>query len=264
MDDLYYYGETPYHRLHPSAKIIFLIFYSLCALIIQHPLYNFIFFVLSILLLVIGRFSLAHLMRFAVLLPILIMPAVIWPFWLEGNVLLAIPLGFGRLTITDFGLTFGFTMVMRFASFLPPVIIFLSTTRQREIINGLHQLRMPFKFSLSLTLILRYIPVSKLDFSHANAAQYCRRESEGKGKYQLIKDKILLIVPVFFSMLQRASTLSDILEMRGITATKDRTFYKAEKPAMKDYLFMLGVLVLFAVCLALRISGRAHILPGIL
>lgn len=264
MGELYFRGDSIYHHIHPSAKIVFLVLYSFTALILQHPLYNFSFLILSLILIAIGGFPFSHLKQFLVLLPVVLMPAVIWPFWLEGEVVLSIPIIFTRLTITDFGLLFGFTMVCRFLSFLPPVIIFLSSTQQREIIHGLHGLKVPFKASLVLSLILRYIPVSRVDFQHANAAQFCRRKAKNSGKFQRIKDKLLLIVPVFFSMMQRASTLSDILELRGIGNSKNRTYYNYKGMEGKDRLFILAVTIIFVSALAVRLLGYAQIMEGML
>jgi energy-coupling factor transport system permease protein len=138
---LYLDKGTWIHRLDPRTKIIgVLVVFSIC-LCFNHPLYMAAIS-LGITLIAISAKSLQNFWRLHFLLMLLIVfSTAMWPFFAKGPT----PLwSLGSLQVSQESLLYGIAMGLRLATFVGTGLIFLSTTRNEELTNGLIRMGCPY------------------------------------------------------------------------------------------------------------------------
>ncbi len=249
---LYLDRDTWVHQLDPRTKIIgLLIGFGIC-LCFNHPLY--LTAVSSgVLTIALSARALPNFWRFRFILLLLVFfSGVLWPFFATGPT----PLwSWGPLNVSRESLLYGMAMGLRLATFVAMGLIFLSTTRNEELTNGLIRLGLPYPVAFALSTALRLVPT----FAGAGAtivqAQTSRGlDLESGGPLKRAGKFIPLAVPLFLYAIRHTNLLAMALESRGFSPESKRTLY--DEPRMKgiDYAVMALLLLLLAALLYLRLG----------
>jgi energy-coupling factor transport system permease protein len=249
---LYLDRDTWVHRLDPRTKIIgLLIGFGIC-LCFNHPLY-LTAISSGALTLAFSAKALPNFWRLRFILLLLIFfSGVLWPFFATGPT----PLwSWGPLNVSRESLFYGMAMGLRLATFVAMGLIFLSTTRNEELTNGLIRLGLPYPIAFALSTALRLVPT----FAGAGAtivqAQTSRGlDLESGGPLKRVGKFIPLAVPLFLYAIRHTNLLAMALESKGFSPQSKRTLY--DEPRMKgiDYAVMTLLLLLLAALLYLRLG----------
>ena len=81
------------------------------------------------------------------------------------------------------------------------------------------------------------------------------------GLRRRLRRYVHLIVPIMGYALRRADDLSRALEARGLSAPGRRTEYFSPRVGGADVAALVGIVLLAAACIYLRLSGYGELLP---
>ncbi len=258
---LYLDRDTWIHHLDPRTKMIgALIVFSIC-LCFNHPVYMAAIS-LGVTLVALSGKAFPNFWRLRYLLILLfIFSAVMWPFFVKGPT----PLwALGPVEVSQESLFYGIAMGLRLATFISTGLIFLSTTRNEELTNGLIRTGCPYPIAFALSTALRLVPT----FAGAGAtiiqAQVSRGlDLESGNILSRIGKFIPQAVPLFIFAIRHTNLLAMALESRGFSTESKRTMYYEPRMAAIDYIVLFALMVLLAISLFLRLGFHVGaIIPG--
>jgi len=258
---LYLDRGTWIHRLDPRTKMIgVLIVFSIC-LCFNHPLYMAAIS-LGVTLVAISAKGLSNFWRLRYILILLfIFSTAMWPFFVKGPT----PLwALGPLEVSQESLFYGIAMGLRLATFIGTGLIFLSTTRNEELTNGLIRIGCPYPIAFALSTALRLVPT----FAGAGAtiiqAQVSRGLDLESGNILSRMGKFIpQAVPLFIYAIRHTNLLAMALESKGFSPESKRTMYYEPRMRAIDYIVLFALMVLLAICLYLRLGLHlGAIIPG--
>ncbi len=258
---LYLDKNTRIHRLDPRTKILgVLIVFSLC-LCFNHPLYMGAVST-GVFLLAVCAKALRNFWRLRFLLLLLVVfSSLLWPFFAKGRTLLW---SWGPLEVSRESLLFGIAMGLRLATFVATGLVFLSTTRNEELTNGLIRMKIPYPVAFAVSTALRLVPT----FAGAGAtiiqAQLCRGlDLESGSIFSRIGKFIPQAVPLFIYAIRHTNLLAMALEARGFSPHSPRTFYYEPRMGRVDYCVLVALLMVLVGLLYARIGlGLGAVIPG--
>jgi energy-coupling factor transport system permease protein len=252
---LYLDKNTWIHRLDPRTKIIgMVILFSFC-LCFNHPLYMFTIS-LGVMGIAVSAKALLNFWRLRfLLLLLLIFSAVMWAFFVRGPTLLW---SWGPFHLSRESILYAIAMGLRLATFVGTGLIFLSTTRNEEITNGLIRMGLPYPIAFALSTSLRLLPT----FAGAGAtiiqAQMSRGlDLESGSLLSRAKKFIPQAVPLFIYAIRHTNLLAMALESKGFDPGSKRTMYYQPRMRRIDYV-ILGLLV-FVLVILLYLRLRLHL-----
>lgn len=176
----------------------------------------------------------------------------------EGNVLFTI---FGW-DIYSGAVSQTLYIVIRLALMIMITTILTATTKPLELTLGIEDLLKPFQvihvpaheIAMMISIALRFIPTLIEETQRIMKAQASRGVDMENGKLiEKVKAILSLIVPLFVSAFQRAEDLAYAMEARGYIPNRERTRYKQLKMAGRDYILLLGVLLILTVTILLML-----------
>jgi energy-coupling factor transport system permease protein len=258
---LYCDEDTWLHRLDPRIKIAGVVVVFLLCLCFNHPLYMTAVTAAVFLTAVSARaqsvlWGMRHILTLLFLFSV-----ILWPFFAEGPTTIWT---WKVLTVSRESLFYGIAMGLRLATFVMAGLVFLATTRNEEITNGLIRLKLPYPVAFALATALRLVPT----FAGAGAtivqAQVSRGlDLESKTIFGRLAGFIPLAVPMFITAIRYTNLLSMALESRGFNPMTARTAYYASEMGKKDWRILFLLIVVLAVCLCLRlVCGVGVVMPG--
>ena len=258
---LYLDKNTWIHRLDPRTKMIgVLISFSIC-LCFNHPLYMATIS-LAITLVAISAKSLQNFWRLRfILILLIIFSTVMWPFFTKGPT----PLwSLGSLQVSQESLLYGMAMGLRLATFVGIGLIFLSTTRNEELTNGLIRMGCPYPIAFALSTALRLVPT----FAGAGAtiiqAQVSRGlDLESGNIFSRMGKFIPQAVPLFIYAIRYTNLLAMALESKGFSPESKRTLYYEPKMRGIDYMVFVFLILILGLLLYVRLGLHlGAIIPG--
>ena len=146
-------------------------------------------------------------------------------------------------------------IVIRLALMIMITTILTATTKQLELTLGIEDLLKPFQkihvpaheIAMMISIALRFIPTLIEETQRIMKAQASRGVDMEEGKLmEKIRAILSLIVPLFVSAFQRAEDLAYAMEARGYVPNQPRTRYKQLKMQGKDYILLIGSMLLLA------------------
>ena len=258
---LYLDKDTWMHRLDPRTKIIgVLIVFSIC-LCFNHPLYMAAIS-LSITITALSAKALRNFWRLRFILILLVVfSTVMWPFFVKGPS----PLwSWGSFQVSRESFLYGIAMGLRLATFVGTGLIFLSTTRNEELTNGLIRMGCPYPIAFALSTALRLVPT----FAGAGAtiiqAQVSRGlDLESRNLFSRIGKFIPQAVPLFIYAIRHTNLLAMALESKGFSPESKRTMYYEPHMRWIDYLVLVLLILTLGLLLYLRLGLHlGAIIPG--
>ncbi len=258
---LYLDKNTWAHRLDPRTKIIGVIILSSLCLCFNHPFYMAAISSAVVLIALSAR-SLRNLwlLRFILVL-LFLFSSLMWPLFAKGPT----PLwSWGFIQVSMESLLYGLAMGLRLSTFVSIGLIFLSTTRNEELTNGLIRSGVPYPIAFALSTALRLVPT----FAGAGAtivqAQISRGLDLDSGSlFSRFRKFIPHAVPLFIYAIRHTHLLAMALESKGFSPESKRTLYYELKMGRIDYIAIALLLALLALALYIRIGlGLGAIIPG--
>jgi energy-coupling factor transport system permease protein len=258
---LYRDEDTWLHRLDPRTKMVgVLIVFTLC-LCFNHPFYVAGLTSGVFLIAVSSRsnpvlWNLRH-----ILILLVLFSTVLWPFFIKGPTTIWT---WKMLTVSRESLFYGIAMGLRLATFVMTGLIFLATTRNEEIANGLIRMGLPYPIAFALVTAIRLVPT----FAGAGAtivqAQVSRGlDLESKNIFARLASFIPLAVPMFITAIRYTNLLAMALESRGFSPVTPRTFSHIPRMGKKDRCLLFLLSFLLAIALYLRlVCGLGVVISG--
>ena len=258
---LYLDEKTWIHRLDPRTKIIGVwIVFAIC-LCFNHPVYMAVIS-LGVSLLAFSCKALRNFWRFRFILALLILSGtVMWPFFVKGLT----PLwSWGPLHVSQESLLYGIAMGLRLATFVGAGLIFLSTTRNEELTNGLIRMGVPYPVAFALSTALRLVPT----FAGAGAtiiqAQIARGlDLESGSIFSRIGKYIPQAVPLFIYAIRHTNLLAMALESKGFSPESKRSLYYEPQMHKVDYAVLFSLAGILVILIYIRLGlGLGVVMPG--
>ncbi|MEM4093012.1 MAG: energy-coupling factor transporter transmembrane component T [Conexivisphaerales archaeon] len=257
--------NSPMQRLHPITKIAFLLLVSAYPLLINTPGLNALGLVVMLILLQISNVELSILKQYRYLIFSLIAVVMVAYTFLGGYAKgYTILYRLGPIIISLQNETFALVTAMKLIFAVFVVIFFLSTTREREIVQGLRFLKVPYSVCLVAGLSFRAIGVSIIDFFTIQEAQKARAlDLATLPILERIKQYGMYVVPIFAVALRRAEDVSLALDARGFvmfgkkTTKVNRTDYILSEYKIKA--LDLAIIAILVAILALIIVGDYYL-----
>jgi len=258
---LYLDKNTWIHRLDPRTKMISLLILFIICLCFNHPLYMGVIS-LSVMIIAIYAKALLNFWRLRFILTLLILfSTVMWPFFAKGMT----PLwSWGPLHVSQESLLYGIAMGLRLATFVGSGLIFLSTTRNEELTNGLIRMGVPYPIAFALSTALRLVPT----FAGAGAtiiqAQISRGlDLESGSIFSRIGKFIPQAVPLFIYAIRHTNLLAMALESKGFSPESKRSFYYEPQMHKADYVVLSSLVGILVILIYIRLGlGLGVIIPG--
>ncbi len=258
---LYLDKRTWIHRLDPRTKMLsVLILFAVC-LCFNHPFYML---AISLWVLWMGLSAkvLSNFWRLRFILILLIVfSTILWPFFAKGST----PLwSWGPVQVSKESLLYGIAMGFRLATFVAIGLIFLSTTRNEELTNGLIRMGCPYPIAFALSTAFRLVPT----FAGAGAtiiqAQVSRGlDLESGNLFSRVGKFIPQAVPLFIYAIRHTNLLAMALESKGFSPEAKRTLFYEPHMHRIDYGVIVLLVMILAALLYIRIGLHlGAILPG--
>ena len=258
---LYLDQKTWIHRLDPRTKMVGAFICFILCLCFNHPLYMAAVSLGVIAVALAARVWLNfYRFRFPLML-LFLFSLVLWPFFVKGPTVLW---AWGPLKMTRESVLYGIAMGLRLATFMSIGLVFVSTTRNEELTNGLIRLGLPHPIAFALSTSLRLVPT----FAGAGAtivqAQISRGlDLESKNLFGRVGKLIPLAVPLFLYAIRHTNLLAMALESKGFNPESKRTLYYEPRMNRIDFVALLLLCGMLLVSIYLRIGlHRGVILPG--
>ena len=240
--DLFFYVErgSLIHRLHPVTKLLLLGGICTAALLLHSPAPLLAIFWV-ILLAIVATGGLGNVRRVLVFLLLAGASALLlWTLVGRGPTPLF-------LWMSQEGLRLGVVAALRIDSFILAGVLFLSTTRNEEIVQGLLRIGLPYPICFAFSTALRLAPTFIGTGLAVREAQRARGLDPDAGSLAArLKANIPLLVPTFLTTIRMTNHLAMSLEARGFGLKKQRTSLLETHVGFGD----LFVLLLLAALLA--------------
>jgi len=231
------------HRLDSRVKLLFIAEAVLVSLIAPGWQIALALLLASHVLLIAARISARRLLSFwKLMLPLTVLVPLLWlPMIPDGQPLLAT---FWRIRITMPAVIKGLTMACRLDALAFAFFVWLATTDQRDIVQGMVQMGLPFKWGLTLSLSLRFLPTLRTTYSQIVDAQRSRGLDLSRGSLlQRARDRLPLLVTLLVSALRGSETVGRALEARALGASGVRRTSLREVRLSRFDLLCLAVLL---------------------
>ena len=258
---LYLDRGTWVHYLDPRTKILGVLIIFILCLCFNHPLYMGAIS-LGVMLVALSAKALLNFWRLRfILLLLIVFSTVLWPFFAKGPT----PLwSWGPLEVSRESLLYGIAMGLRLATFVATGLIFLSTTRNEELTNGLIRLRLPYPVAFALSTALRLVPTIAGAGATIIQAQVSRGlDLESGTIFSRIGKFIPQAVPLFIYAIRHTNVLAMALESKGFNPQSPRTFYYEPLMRRTDYIVLILLGIILVALLYVRLGlGLGAVMPG--
>ena len=168
-------------------------------------------------------------------------------FYGGGEVLAALPLGVGRLTLTVGGILTSILIALRLLVLAAAAAWFGLTTDATEFERGLTLLGVPWRLAFLGSLTLRLVPEMRDRFRNIEDAQRARGLRIAGGPIARARARLPMLVPFLASIVQYGYELSDALVVRDFARSDTRTSLVELRYSRPDYgLFLVAIALLGA------------------
>lgn len=202
----------------PRIKLALLLFYSVAFFVPSDPV-SYLFLFIPLLPIGIATCGTKNFFSiFKIILPIIILTAILTPLFFKGGEVIAAIGSFVWLTSEGLAETSG--IIIRFFGITTLFYLYFKTTEADDFILTLRFFGLPYRFSLIITIAVRYIPFLLKTYRNTEAAHKLRK-TEGTpsaGRWDFPK-RFAAMLPVLSAVLIQAikniSVLAMALESRG-------------------------------------------------
>jgi len=249
--------RTGLHGLDPRTKIAGFVLLSGLLFVFDNPLYIIPITLTLFVLAALGG-CIRNLVRGKYMLLLLFLSSFIaWQIYLRNG---PVAVQLGPVAITRTGFLHGLTAALRIVSAIMVGTLFLATTGIEELTIGLIRLKVPYRLGFVVSLAARLVPTFMLTVTSIIQAQTARGLDLGsRNPLRRARRLIPVIIPFLISSIRHASRLSAALESKGFRPGARRSYYLRIAMRPNDFAIVLGLIMLTAGCVALRLAGYGTI-----
>ncbi|MHA1681370.1 MAG: energy-coupling factor transporter transmembrane component T family protein [Promethearchaeota archaeon] len=222
-------GDSFLHKLHPFTKFLFAIILSITIVLIRSLILLSAILIILFIIVKSARLSIIEAMKLFKWLVLLVISLISLDVVMgfisprESEILFFI----FKPYMPIYRITIYYTArcISWIISFSLSNSIVLMTTSPKDFITGLTEARFPYKFSFSLMLAFRYLPVIQDEFQAVSIAQRLRGSASSRGNrlkrfYNVLKTRISTFLIVIF---RRAFHTAVAIEKKAFGVHKKRT-----------------------------------------
>jgi energy-coupling factor transport system permease protein len=235
-------GASPFHRLHPLVKAVWLVGLTLFVFVVNSP-----WIVAGLVGLLWAAFRAAGLrlretrgMRlFAT--TALALAAVQVLFVREGQVLVAL----GPVVVTAGGVAAGVYVAARFLTVVLLSYLFVLTTEPNDLAYALMQAGLPYRYGFALVTALRLVPVFEEEGRIVYNAQLARGvEYDVRSPRRFVTLARQFFLPLLVSALGKVDSLAVSMEGRCFGKYRERTFLREVRMGAGDWAALAALAIL--------------------
>ncbi len=248
--------ESPIYSLHPFVRVYFLMIVSLFPMIISSPDWNVVLILVVLALLKYSRVTFSTLKLYvpiSVSMGVLILLSYTvlggrHPEFHQVVSLLGIPIYFERIVAAV-------EVYMRILPMIFVMVLFLSTSRERDILVAMRWARVPFTVTYLVAMSLRAVGMVIEDFSIVRQAEKARGyDPKGKSIPYKLRQFVMYIIPLMGLAIRRSEDFSNALVARGYSFTGLRRVKRPDYVLTKYRFSVLdGIIVVLLTLLLLLI-----------
>lgn len=254
----YFVADSLIHKLDPRLKIILMLVLVVTLFLCGGFLSLGIMTLFTIFLIIISRISLKlYFKNIKVIVPIVIFTSLINLFYTQTGTEYHL---FWKISIWTGGIEKAIFMSLRILVLILISSILTYTTTPNDITDAIERLLSPLKFiglgsavhsmSMMMTIALRFIPTLIDETDKIMNAQKARgADLESGGLLQRIKALLPILIPLLISSVRRAYDLAEAMECRCYNGGKGRRRMKQLKFSARDFLSILGVVLILTTIL---------------
>jgi energy-coupling factor transport system permease protein len=238
------------HSLNPMIKFLAIVIAVLALTMFFDPLPTLFMTALALfLILALARIPPGRLLRsIAPFLGLAFGLAWVNAFFARsgGETLLA----WGFLRVTEGSLQTGVTLGLRVLTIVLFSFLFAATTDPRDLaLSMVQQARLPYQMAFGLFAGFRFLPFLSAEFENIRAAHRIRGVGERRGWRGAYRDLKRFTIPLFASVIRKASHIGLAMESKGFGAYDERTYLIETRVTRRDVAFLLGLILVLAVAL---------------
>jgi energy-coupling factor transport system permease protein len=257
----YFPGDTVVHRLDPRTKLILTVVYIVTLFMAKFLLTYAIMLVVLVACVSLSKVGLKTILKgMKPILLVIVITAILNLFYTPGEVIWE----FWILHLTKEGAWSAFFMILRITMLITGTFLLTYTTSPIMLTDGLESLLGPLKkvrvpvheLAMMMSIALRFIPTLIEETDKIMSAQRARgADFDSGGLMQKAKALLPLLVPLFISAFRRADELAIAMECRCYHGGEGRTRMRQLKYQRRDYIAIIGGLVIAAVVIVLGRMG---------
>lgn len=241
--------QSPIYQIHPFVKLYFLLIVSLFPLFIEAPEWNAVILIVTLLLMTFSRVNMSTL---KIYIPVAISMGTI--------ILLSYTVFGGRQPqyyewFTIFGFPFywerirdAIVIYFRILPMIATMVLFLSTSRERDVIVAMRSVRIPFVVTYVFAMALRSAGMVLEDFNIVRQAEQARGfDPKGKSLPYKIRQYVMYMIPLFALSLRRSEEFTNALIARGYAFTGEASKVKRADYILSRYTFHVHDAILVAL-----------------
>jgi energy-coupling factor transport system permease protein len=151
--------------------------------------------------------------------------------------------------VTDFGIVRGLAISSRFLLLVFSSMLFVSVTDPTLLAHSLTRLKVPYRYSFSLVIALRFLPLFDLENHTVRMAQKARGITpEVTGLSKIIRTVQYTFFPLLVSALSRVEALSMSMDGRGFGYGSDRSYLRKSSWRVIDTIALVLTISFLIVC----------------
>ena len=258
----YFPGNSMVHRLDPRTKLIALVLYIVALFSAGSWIsYGVVFLFLAACIGVSQIPVKAFVRGMKPLVLILVFTGLLNLFLTPGETVLV---SLWKISVTLEGITRAIFMMARILLLISGTFLLTYTTSPISLTDGLESLLGPLKklrlpvheLAMMMCIALRFIPTLIEETDKIISAQKARGADFETGRLmERVKALVPILVPLFISAFRRADDLATAMECRCYHGGEGRTKMKLLRYKRRDFLAMLGLLLLAAAVIVLANFG---------
>jgi energy-coupling factor transport system permease protein len=169
---------------------------------------------------------------------------------------------FGPLVpVTIYGVERGLLISSRFLLIVFSSMLFVSITDPTLLAHSLAKIRIPYRYTFTLIIALRFLPLFDLENQTVRKAQKSRGLSSDIGSpKKLLRTIRYTFFPLLVSALSRVDVLAMSMDGRGFGYVERREYVRKSEWRNIDSLVALGIIFFLSFCL-LSAAGIVSYLP---
>ena len=232
-------GDSLIHRLHPMAKLAWVLAILFFAFMIRHAWLLFGLTIIGILLVAYSRTMSGYLRSMVIILPIAlgliflqsVAPAFPRPWTPITSV--------GPFTLFQEGVYNGLLLTSRVTTAATFALLVVQTTHPGDMSVALERIKVPYQFNFMVVTTLQLIPIFQRELQIIFSAQQSRG-MRAKGFGALLPS----LVPIFAGAIERVQQLSTSLESRAFGSAGDKSHLREVTTRPIDIIVSLAALAL--------------------
>ncbi|TFF86993.1 energy-coupling factor transporter transmembrane protein EcfT [Candidatus Thorarchaeota archaeon] len=246
--------KSPVHQLHPLTKLWILLALNTSVILYPDWAFGMVIFLVVLLTFRLARVSLAHLirkLRFILVFSVLLFVVQVL-VTTNGNIFIYLiprigPFG-PAFPVTDYGITRGASIVLRFLVIVLSSMLFVATTDPTLLSYTLTDIGVPYRYAFGLVVALSFLPLFDQENETVRMAQHSRGiYPEVGGIRKTLRTIRYTFFPLLVSALTKAEFLSLSMDGRGFGYRETRTYLRKPVWKLRDTTVSLLMLLLLVV-----------------